>query len=79
MNKTFNILSSIPGFSDLSETQFEEIKQIIVNRHYKIKVKLFFQKEMPESNRGKRQRNKAFRPHRPGKSGKARKAFVTIL
>ena len=34
MNKTFNILSSIPGFSDLSETQFEEIKQIIVNRHY---------------------------------------------
>ena len=34
MNKTYNILSSIPTFSGLSETQLEEIKQIIVNRHY---------------------------------------------
>ncbi len=34
MNKKFNILSSIPSFSGLSETQLEEIKQIIVNRHY---------------------------------------------
>ena len=34
MNKTYNILSSIPGFTGLSETQLEEIKQLIVNRHY---------------------------------------------
>lgn len=34
MNKTYNILSSIPSFSGLSETQLEEIKQIIVNKRY---------------------------------------------
>ena len=34
MNKTYNILSNIPSFSGLSETQLEETKQIIVNRYY---------------------------------------------
>ena len=44
MNKIFIILSNIPGFSDLSETQFEEIKQIIVNSHYN-KGEIIFSEE----------------------------------
>ena len=34
MNKTYDILSSIPGFSGLSESQLEAIKQIVVDRHF---------------------------------------------
>ena len=36
MSKTYNILLSILGFSGLFETQLEEIKKIIVNRHHNI-------------------------------------------
>ena len=35
MNKTYNILSSIPGFTGLSENQLEALKQIVVVRCYR--------------------------------------------
>ncbi|RZB34501.1 MAG: hypothetical protein SRB1_00269 [Desulfobacteraceae bacterium Eth-SRB1] len=34
MDKTFNILSSIPGFRGLSENQLEALRQIVVDRHF---------------------------------------------
>ncbi len=34
MNKTYNILSSIPGFTGLSENQLEALRQIVVVRHF---------------------------------------------
>ena len=43
MEKITDILSSIPSFSGLSETQIGEIKQIAVDRHFAKGEIIFFQ------------------------------------
>ncbi len=34
MDKIFNILSSIPGFSGLSQNQLEALRQMVIDRHF---------------------------------------------
>ena len=43
MKKMSDILSGIPSFSGLSENQIEEIKQIVVDRHFNKGEIIFFQ------------------------------------